>query len=66
LAFRDYLRAHPESAAAYATEKRRARALHPDDSHAYADEKAKWVQIEEAKAIAWFTKKRAAEGTNGV
>jgi GrpB-like predicted nucleotidyltransferase (UPF0157 family) len=62
LAFRDYLRTHPESAAAYTTEKRRARALHPDDSHAYADEKAKWIRIEEAKAMAWFAGTRVIEG----
>lgn len=54
IAFRDYLRAHPEVANAYEMEKRRARALHPDDSHAYTDEKAAWIRVMETKALAWF------------
>ena len=54
IAFRNYLRAHPEVARAYETEKRRARDLHPDDSHAYTDEKAAWVQKTEATALIWF------------
>jgi len=54
IAFRDYLRAHPEAAAAYAAEKRRARDLHPDDTHAYTDEKDAWIRRTEAAALAWF------------
>jgi GrpB-like predicted nucleotidyltransferase (UPF0157 family) len=53
LAFRDFLRAHPETARAYENEKRRARDLYPDDSHAYNDEKAEWVRATEAKALEW-------------
>jgi GrpB-like predicted nucleotidyltransferase (UPF0157 family) len=51
IAFRDYLRAHAEVAAAYEGEKRRARDLHPNDSHAYTDEKSAWVRDTEAKAL---------------
>jgi GrpB-like predicted nucleotidyltransferase (UPF0157 family) len=53
IAFRDYLRAHPLAARAYAQEKLRARDLHPEDSHAYTDEKAEWVRENEAKAPKW-------------
>jgi len=58
LAFRDYLRAHPEERNAYEREKRRARDLHPNDSHAYTDEKAAWIQAAERKALAWFNLRR--------
>jgi GrpB-like predicted nucleotidyltransferase (UPF0157 family) len=54
IAFRDYLRAHPDEAGAYQDKKRRARDLHPDDSHAYAGEKAGWIRVTEAKALVWF------------
>jgi GrpB-like predicted nucleotidyltransferase (UPF0157 family) len=58
IAFRDYLRAHPETASAYEKEKRRARDLHPNNSHAYTDEKAAWVQDMEVKAVTWFAEQR--------
>lgn len=59
IAFRDYLRAHPEEANAYAIEKRRAQSLHPANSHAYADEKGKWIQVVETKALIWASKQKA-------
>ena len=58
IAFRDYLRAHPNVATAYEMEKRRVRDLHPDDTRAYADEKAAWVSKMESDALTWFAELR--------
>lgn len=54
LAFRDYLRTHPNEACAYEDEKRRARELFPNDSHAYTDTKAAWIDRTQARALDWF------------
>jgi GrpB-like predicted nucleotidyltransferase (UPF0157 family) len=59
LAFRDYLRAHPGIAAAYAEVKRRARDRHPGDSHAYSAEKQPWIDRTEADALAWYGTRNA-------
>jgi GrpB-like predicted nucleotidyltransferase (UPF0157 family) len=61
IAFRDYLRTHPEVADAYATEKRHAQKLHPNNSHAYGDEKGKWIGTTEARALVWHAEKQVDE-----
>jgi putative glutamine amidotransferase len=52
LAFRDWLRAHPEDADAYARLKRRLAAEHPNDIHTYTDGKSEFIRSIEAKALA--------------
>jgi putative glutamine amidotransferase len=58
LAFRDWLRAHPEDATAYADLKRRLAAEHPRDIFSYVDGKSGFVEGIEAKAGAEETSAR--------
>lgn len=62
LAFRDYLRAHPAEAAAYAAEKQRARTLFPNDSAAYTEEKTAWTDARVLVAQAWQRRDRQSKG----
>jgi GrpB-like predicted nucleotidyltransferase (UPF0157 family) len=50
LAFRDYLRAHPEEAATYEQLKRRLAAEHPTDREAYTEAKVDYVEAVMRKA----------------
>ncbi|MBC7521385.1 MAG: GrpB family protein [Sandarakinorhabdus sp.] len=59
LAFRDYMRAHPDVAVAYGIEKQRARVLFPEDSHAYTREKADFIVRTAVDAHAWYASQQA-------
>ncbi|WP_460975699.1 GrpB family protein [Spirosoma knui] len=56
VAFRDYLRAHPNLAQAYQSEKLRAARLRPFDAQAYHSEKAGWIQQHEIQELDWYTR----------
>jgi GrpB-like predicted nucleotidyltransferase (UPF0157 family) len=54
LAFRDFLRAHPEIALQYSDLKRRLADSHPNDIEAYMDGKDAFVKEIEARALSWL------------
>lgn len=54
LAFRDYMRQHPDEALAYEAEKRRCRDLHAGNSMAYSQAKSAWILGAEARAMKWY------------
>jgi GrpB-like predicted nucleotidyltransferase (UPF0157 family) len=58
LAFRDYLRAHPERAAAYSELKARLTAGSGVNWEAYLDGKAPFIQSTEQAALAWSRTRR--------
>ena len=53
LAFRDYLRAHPAEAAAYARFKEALAARFPADPAAYTEAKGPYIREVVARALAW-------------
>lgn len=54
LAFRDYLRTHPEEARQYGSLKEKLAREHPTDMEAYIDGKAHFVIETEKKALVWY------------
>lgn len=59
LVFRDWLRAHPDEAAAYADLKRKLARVHADDREAYCDAKTEFVETTIREADAWQRGRRA-------
>ncbi len=65
LAFRNFLRAHPDWAHRYSELKRALAAAYPTDLEAYMDGKAPFIQEAERRALAWWTgSQRPVEGDN--
>lgn len=62
LDFRDYLRAHPADAEAYAAVKRALAAKYPNDSLTYNEAKTDFIRGIDAKARAWREAERANDG----
>lgn len=58
LAFRDYLRGHPDEARAYEREKLRAAEREPDDVLAYNREKQGWIRACERRALDFVARTR--------
>lgn len=53
LAFRDFMRAHPDCAERYDTLKRRLAELHPSDVSGYTDGKDEFIAEMDARAASW-------------
>jgi GrpB-like predicted nucleotidyltransferase (UPF0157 family) len=60
IAFRDYLRAHPEVAREYESIKRAARDRHPDDRERYTSAKAPWISAILPRALEYYRSLRAS------
>ena len=65
IAFRDYLRAHPEVAREYESIKRAARARHPDDRERYTSAKAPWITEMLPRALEYHRSLRAGTTERG-
>ncbi|WP_026771501.1 MULTISPECIES: GrpB family protein [Sediminibacillus] len=59
LAFRDFLRSHPEAARNYGRKKRELAGQFPSDIEAYMDGKNQVVQEIEQMALAWYRKNQS-------
>ena len=62
IAFRDYLRAHPEQARAYGELKLRLAQRFPHSSANYQDGKQPWIDETEQKALQWHAKQMEQSG----
>jgi GrpB-like predicted nucleotidyltransferase (UPF0157 family) len=66
LAFRDFMRAHPDLAEQYGELKRRLAAAHPHNVDAYMDGKDGFIQDMQARALEWLTSPGSAANTPSV
>lgn len=64
MAFRDYLRAHPEEAGQYGELKQRLAGRFPDDIESYMDGKDGFIKAMEQKALAWWKGEERKGGNN--
>jgi len=53
LAFRDYMKAHPEAAASYSRQKKHLASQHQNDPSAYMEGKGAFMKEHEARALQW-------------
>ena len=60
IAFRDYLREHPEIASEYESLKKQLSLKDWEDGNEYNDAKDSFIKTEEAKAILWYGKNNQA------
>ena len=60
LAFRDFLRSHPELAQEYSQLKQRLAAANPLDIEAYMDGKETFIRQTEAQALEWVSRRERA------
>lgn len=63
MAFRDFLRVHPEHAKAYGQLKSRLAAQYPQDSEAYMDGKNALIKELEVLALDWYARWRVAQNS---
>jgi len=61
LAFRDYLRVHPEEAQAYSRLKQHLASRFPNDIDSYMDGKDDWIKETERKARAWKARAKKSD-----
>jgi len=54
LAFRDYLRSHPDAAQEYSQLKRELAERYPTDDEAYMDGKDPFIKVTQRAALAWW------------
>ncbi|MBX3170891.1 MAG: GrpB family protein [Candidatus Eremiobacteraeota bacterium] len=57
LAFRDYLRAHPEMARDYERIKQACAERYREDAYGYTDCKSAWIQATQAAALEWWARR---------